>query len=73
MIIGLYDTPTPTKSAKKSPTKTWFKVRDENYEEHLKYLIESECVIQAGPLHIGTEDKDDKSSVAIGDMIIIKT
>jgi uncharacterized protein len=45
-------------------------IRREEYEENLEYLIRSERVIAAGPLHLCTEIKDDPSSIAVGDLIL---
>ena len=44
--------------------------REETKEEALKYMIESERVIAAGPLHLPTEFKDDPSSLAVGDFVL---
>lgn len=44
--------------------------RSEVRDEHLEYLIKSERVIAAGPLHLPTELKDDPSSRAVGDLIM---
>ena len=77
MVIGLRDslshTPLkPNKSKKKTaPKDPWLDRRQEYYEDHLKFLIESENVIQAGPLHACTYDKDDLESVPLGDLMII--
>lgn len=46
-------------------------IREETKEEVLKYLIKSERVIAAGPLHLPTEIKDDPSSLAVGDLIML--
>jgi uncharacterized protein YciI len=45
-------------------------VREETKKSHLEYLIRSERVIAAGPLHLPTEFKDDPSSLAVGDLIL---
>ena len=45
-------------------------VRQETKEDHLEYLIRSERVIAAGPLHLPTEFKDDPSSLAVGDLVL---
>lgn len=71
MIIGLNGSPSDTSNGK--PSAKWLKVRKENYDEHLKYLIQSESVIQAGPLHTCTESKSDPESFPIGDLIIINS
>jgi uncharacterized protein YciI len=38
--------------------------------DYLEYLIRSERVIAAGPLHMPTEFKDDPSSIPMGDLIL---
>jgi len=45
-------------------------LREQVTHAHLEYLIRSERVIAAGPLHIATEMKDDPLSIAIGDLIL---
>ena len=45
------------------------KIREETKNEFMEYLITSERVIMAGPLHMPTEIKDDPSSIAMGDFI----
>lgn len=45
-------------------------IRQEEYERNLEYLIRSERVIAAGPLHLCTELKDDPSSIAVGDLVL---
>lgn len=45
-------------------------LRNEIQKETLEYLIRSERVIAAGPLHLPTEFKDDPSSLAMGDLIL---
>jgi uncharacterized protein YciI len=45
-------------------------IRQEDDEKSLEYLIRSERVIAAGPLHVCTESKDDPSSIPIGDLIL---
>lgn len=45
-------------------------VRQETKEDHLEYLIKSERVIAAGPLHLPTEFKNDPSSLAVGDLVL---
>ena len=44
--------------------------REETKPSHLEYLMLSERVIAAGPLHLPTEFKDDPSSLAVGDLIL---
>jgi len=46
-------------------------VRAATNETHIKYLIQSERVIQAGPLHVCTDDKNDSGSVAVGSIVIM--
>lgn len=41
-------------------------LRDELRDDMLEYLIRSERVIAAGPLHLPTELKDDPSSIPVG-------
>jgi uncharacterized protein YciI len=45
-------------------------LREETRRENLEYLIRSERVIAAGPLHMPTEFKDDPSSNPMGDLIM---
>lgn len=45
-------------------------LRQQTNLTHLEYLMRSERVIAAGPLHVCTEDKDDPASTAIGDLIL---
>ena len=45
-------------------------LRSELRDETLEYLIRSERVIAAGPLHLPTEYKDDPSSIPVGDLIL---
>lgn len=45
-------------------------LREEVKNDYLEYLIRSERVIAAGPLHLPTEFKDDPSSIAIGDFFL---
>jgi uncharacterized protein YciI len=45
-------------------------LRQETNEDTLEYLIKSERVIAAGPLHLPTEFKDDPSSLPVGDLIL---
>mmetsp|Transcript_15769 Transcript_15769/g.19227 ORF Transcript_15769/g.19227 Transcript_15769/m.19227 type:complete len:370 (+) Transcript_15769:201-1310(+) len=44
-------------------------LREKLNEEYLEYLIRSERVISAGPLHLLTGFKDDPSSIAVGDIM----
>eukprot|EP01083_Nonionella_stella_P291173 990825_1 len=44
--------------------------REEVRDDYLEYLIRSERVIAAGPIHLPTEFKDDPSSTAVGDFFI---
>lgn len=45
-------------------------LREKTKMSHIQYLIQSERVIQAGPLHVATPTKDDPNSVAVGNLII---
>ena len=45
-------------------------LRSEVFDETLEYMMRSERVIAAGPLHLATETKDDPKSVALGDLIL---
>jgi hypothetical protein len=45
-------------------------IREETNKAVMTYLIQSERVIAAGPLHLPTEFKDDPSSLAVGDLIL---
>lgn len=44
-------------------------LREEVTNDHLEYLIRSERVISAGPLHVATEEKTDPKSVAMGTLL----
>ena len=44
-------------------------LRDEVSNDHLEYLIRSERVIAAGPLHVATPDKTDPASVPVGTLL----
>lgn len=46
-------------------------VRAGTSNDHLEYLIRSERVIAAGPLHVATEDKADEDSVAVGTLMMV--
>ncbi|CAJ1934491.1 unnamed protein product [Cylindrotheca closterium] len=45
-------------------------IREETKDAFMEYLIKSERIIMAGPLHMPTEIKDDPSSIATGDFIL---
>ena len=45
-------------------------LREELKNDQLEYLIRSERVIAAGPLHLPTQVKDDPSSIPLGDLIL---
>lgn len=45
-------------------------LRDDLRNDFLEYLIKSERVISAGPMHLCTDLKDDPSSIAVGDFVI---
>jgi uncharacterized protein YciI len=45
-------------------------LREATKTANLEYLINSERVIAAGPLHMSTEFKNDPSSLPIGDLIL---
>jgi uncharacterized protein YciI len=45
-------------------------LRQQTNLTHLEYLMRSERVIAAGPLHLCTEVKDDPSSKPVGDLIL---
>ena len=45
-------------------------IREDLREKYLEYLITSERVIAAGPLHLPTEYKNDPSSIPVGDLIL---
>lgn len=44
-------------------------VREEITNEHLAYLIRSERVIAAGPLHVATAEKTDPKSIPMGTLL----
>lgn len=45
-------------------------LREEITNDHLEYLIRSERVIAAGPLHVATTEKTDPKSIAMGTLIL---
>jgi uncharacterized protein YciI len=45
-------------------------LREDVKNDYLEYLIRSERIIAAGPLHLSTEFKDDPSSIAVGDFVL---
>ena len=59
MMIGLDDEPEVVGNT-----------RADTAEETLRYLMLSDKVIAAGPIHLPTEFKDDPSSIAVGDLIM---
>ena len=44
-------------------------VREEVTNDHLEYLIRSERIIAAGPLHVATAEKSDPKSIPIGTLL----
>ena len=44
-------------------------VREEITNDHLEYLIRSERVIAAGPLHVATPEKTDPTSIPMGTLL----
>ncbi len=48
-------------------------LRDSVTNDNLEYLIRSESVIAAGPLHLSTQFKDDPSSIPVGDLILFNS
>ena len=48
-------------------------LREEVTNEHLEYLIRSERVIAAGPLHVATAEKTDPKSIAIGTLLFFNS
>mmetsp|Transcript_1076 Transcript_1076/g.1400 ORF Transcript_1076/g.1400 Transcript_1076/m.1400 type:complete len:377 (-) Transcript_1076:119-1249(-) len=46
-------------------------VRAQTNASHVEYLIRSERVVMAGPLHVCTEDKNDERSVAVGSIVVM--
>ncbi|KAL7512126.1 hypothetical protein ACHAXN_009104 [Cyclotella atomus] len=52
------------------PEATAEGVREANYNKHLEYMIRSERIIAAGPLHVATKDKMDPKSVAVGTLML---
>lgn len=45
-------------------------LREDVWEDVLEYMIRSERIIAAGPLHLPTVFKDDPSSLPVGDLIL---
>jgi uncharacterized protein YciI len=60
MLIAMDDDPETVGSS----------IREETARSNLEYMINSERVIAAGPLHMATEFKDDPSSIPVGDLIM---
>ena len=52
------------------PEATAEGVREANYNKHLEYMIRSERIIAAGPLHVATEEKMDPKSVPVGTLML---
>jgi uncharacterized protein YciI len=52
------------------PEEIGMGLREETRKANLEYLIRTERVIAAGPLHLPTEFKDDPSSIPVGDLIM---
>lgn len=48
-------------------------VREEIVNDHLEYLIRSERVIAAGPLHVATAEKTDPKSIAMGTLLLFNS
>lgn len=46
-------------------------VREEVMDDHLEYLIRSERVIAAGPLHRATAEKADPESIPVGTLMLV--
>lgn len=74
MLISLHhgekeDEPALSKNEKDELLTT----RAKHYRDHLEYLIRSERVIMAGPLHVCTKEKNDKNSLPVGDLIIFNS
>ena len=45
-------------------------LREEIFNDHLEYLIRSERIIAAGPLHVATDEKKDPESMAVGTLML---
>ena len=45
-------------------------LREEITNDHLEYLIRSDRVIAAGPLHVATAEKTDAKSIAMGTLLL---
>lgn len=52
------------------PEEIGMGLREATRKADLEYLIRTERVIAAGPLHLPTEFKDDPSSIPVGDLIM---
>jgi len=48
-------------------------VREEVTNDHLEYLIRSERIIAAGPLHVATAEKTDPKSIPIGTLLFFNS
>jgi len=46
-------------------------LRQRMFKQHLEYLIRSERVVMAGPLHLPTEHKNDPNSKALGSIVVV--
>lgn len=62
MMVGIDQDPETDPESKQ--------IREETKAELMEYMIMSERIIMAGPLHMPTEIKDDPSSIAMGDFIL---
>ena len=45
-------------------------LREEIFNDHLEYLIKSERIVAAGPLHAATAKKADPDSIAVGTLLL---
>lgn len=57
----------------RSPEEGIGNLREDVKDDYMEYLIRSERIISAGPLHLPTEFKDDPSSIAVGDFILFNS
>lgn len=70
---GRHGNPTLLIAMDRSPEEGIGNLREDVKDDYMEYLIRSERIISAGPLHLPTEFKDDPSSIAVGDFILFNS
>lgn len=67
---GRFGTPVMLLAMDHDPEEIGMGLREATRKADLEYLIRTERVIAAGPLHLPTEFKDDPSSIPVGELIM---